>query len=160
MYIKKITILISLLLWLSFTTFLAANEKTKMFPKAENGYTKYIIDVPKTANDFDHKLEVIIGQDMMVDCNNHRIIAQVEERDLKGWGYSYLYITSDSNNVMISTRRACTNPKEKKFVQVYNESLLKRYNSRLPIVVYVPNHLTVKYRIWSASDELKSATKD
>ncbi|WP_281181174.1 ecotin family protein [Candidatus Arsenophonus triatominarum] len=32
-----------------------------------------------------------------------------------------------------------------------------RYNSKLPIVVYVPNDMAVKYRVWSAPEELNSA---
>ncbi|HWD31650.1 MAG TPA: ecotin family protein, partial [Pseudomonas sp.] len=35
---------------------------------------------------------------------------------------------------------------------------LLRYNSKLPVVVYVPQGVEVRFRIWSASDEVKNAT--
>lgn len=34
-----------------------------------------------------------------------------------------------------------------------------RYNSKLPIVVYAPKDVDVKYRVWSTSDEVKDSTK-
>jgi len=36
---------------------------------------------------------------------------------------------------------------------------LQRYNSRLPIVVYVPKGTEVKYRIWQAQDAVTTATE-
>ena len=45
-----------------------------------------------------------------------------------------------------------------KFVQ--GPSQLIRYNSRIPIVVYVPKGAEVRYRIWSATPETKKALKN
>jgi len=50
--------------------------------------------------------------------------------------------------------------KEKKvfeFVQIGGEPYLIRYNSRLPIVVYVPEGAEVRYRIWSADPNAQNA---
>lgn len=160
MNIKNANIVLPLLFCLAFTASIVANDKTKMFPKTETGYTKYIIDVPKTSNDFDHKVEVIIGQDVMSDCNTKTVIANIEHRVLQGWGYSYIYVTSDTKSTTASTKMRCREPKKKRFIQVRNKTLLMRYNSKLPIVVYVPNHLAVKYRIWSASSNSSGAIKD
>jgi len=46
-------------------------------------------------------------------------------------------------------------PKVKRFVTLGGEPLLIRYNSRLPIVVYVPEGVEVRYRVWSAGPEAK-----
>ncbi|HFK7189105.1 TPA: ecotin family protein, partial [Serratia odorifera] len=35
----------------------------------------------------------------------------------------------------------------------------QRYNSRLPIVVYVPQDVEVKYRVWQAAETVNSAVK-
>jgi ecotin len=47
-------------------------------------------------------------------------------------------------------------PKAPRFISLGGEPMLVRYNSRLPLVVYVPECVEVKYRLWSASPETKS----
>lgn len=37
------------------------------------------------------------------------------------------------------------------------DAAMQRYNSRLPIVVYVPQGVEVKYRIWEAGEDIRSA---
>ncbi len=46
-------------------------------------------------------------------------------------------------------------PKENRFVPLGGEPYLIRYNSRLPIVVYAPEEVEVRYRVWSAEPEAK-----
>ena len=47
-------------------------------------------------------------------------------------------------------------PKVALFVVVGGEPYLIRYNSRLPVVVYVPEGVEVRYRVWSAEPETKT----
>ncbi|MNH20233.1 Ecotin precursor [compost metagenome] len=57
-----------------------------------------------------------------------------------------------------STLMACPDTAKKEaFVPVVGDGFLLRYNSKLPVVVYVPEGVEVRYRIWSASDEVKKA---
>ncbi len=35
-----------------------------------------------------------------------------------------------------------------------------RYNSKLPIVLYVPKDVEVRYRIWSASSRIEKAVQE
>jgi ecotin len=51
-------------------------------------------------------------------------------------------------------------PKVSRFIRLGAEAYLIRYNSRLPIVVCVPQHVEVRYRIWSASSEYKAMEED
>jgi ecotin len=45
------------------------------------------------------------------------------------------------------------NTKRQEFVAAHlGDAAMQRYNSRLPIVVYVPKDVEVRYRIWSASE--------
>jgi ecotin len=82
----------------------------------------------------------------------------VNEVSLKGWGYTYLKI-SDIEPGM-TTMMACPGPKVEKFVSLRApEKLIRRYNSLSPLVVYVPEEYTLKYRFWSASDEVQDAVK-
>ena len=46
-------------------------------------------------------------------------------------------------------------PKVSRFVTLAGEPYLIRYNSRLPVVVYVPEGVEVRYRIWRAEPEMK-----
>jgi ecotin len=42
-------------------------------------------------------------------------------------------------------------------VAVRGEGFLLRYNSKLPVVVYVPNGFEVRYRIWRADESIGKA---
>ncbi|EAX3797441.1 ecotin, partial [Salmonella enterica] len=48
--------------------------------------------------------------------------------------------------------------KEQKFVTAWlGEDGMLRYNSKLPIVVYTPANVDVKYRIWKADANVQNA---
>lgn len=48
--------------------------------------------------------------------------------------------------------------KEKKFVTAYlGDAGMLRYNSKLPIVVYTPDNVDVKYRVWKAEEKIDNA---
>jgi ecotin len=47
-------------------------------------------------------------------------------------------------------------PRVDRFVTLGGEPFLIRYNSRLPVVVYVPEGVEVRYRIWSAGPALET----
>ncbi len=79
-----------LLLNTNLTASDVTKDKYKMFPEAKEGYTRYIVDIPKTDNDYDHKVELLIGNNIMVDCNHASLSAKVEKTALKGWGSSDL----------------------------------------------------------------------
>ena len=50
-------------------------------------------------------------------------------------------------------------PKEDRFIAIGGEPYIIRYNSRLPVVVYAPEGVEVRYRIWSAAPEAKVLEK-
>jgi ecotin len=50
-------------------------------------------------------------------------------------------------------------PKVMRFVALGGEPYLIRYNSRLPVVVYVPEGTEVRYRVWSAGPEAQAMEK-
>jgi len=133
-------------------------DKTHMFPQAKEGFVQYVIEVPKTENDNDHKVELLIGKNMLVDCNHHSLRAKIVNVTLKGWGYKYLEISDIQNGP--TTMMACPQPKTEKFISVYmGEEALRRYNSRSPIVAYLPKGYEVHYRIWSAGKSVEEAAK-
>jgi len=137
----------------------ASKDKYGMFPPAEEGYVRYIVDVPKTKNDYEHKVELLIGKTMMVDCNYHSFSGKIEKIPLEGWGYSY-YKVSDIRSGP-TTMMACRGPKKEAFISIYlpQDMQLMRYNSRLGTVIYVPEDFEVRYRIWSAEKDVQKAVK-
>jgi ecotin len=153
--IKKITIALSIIL-VSSSLYAepAKKDNIHMFPQAQEGFVRHVIEVPKTDNDYDHKVELLIGKVMLVDCNKHSLMGKVESVTLKGWGYKYLEVKEIQNGP--STMMACTEPKTEKFVSL-RDTTLRRYNSRSPIVAYVPKGYEVHYRIWSAGDKVQQA---
>jgi ecotin len=154
----KFIILSSILL---FNTFVFADSSgMKPYPPAEEGYKRMVINLPLLADEDTHKLELIIGKTIKVDCNHHWFGGQLTEEVAKGWGYTYFILKSVQGPA--STLMAC--PPEMKdqetFVQVRGDGNLLRYNSKLPMVVYVPIDFEVHYKIWAASKESELAKEE
>ncbi len=105
------------------------------------------------------KVEIIAGKTLEADCNQQRLGGELEEHTLEGWGYSYYRL--DKVSGPMSTMMACPGQKkEQRFIPVVGEGFLLRYNSKLPIVVYAPKDVEVRYRIWSASEKVEKAVSE
>lgn len=156
---KKLMKLTTVLFLLSmlFTPFVNAQVKQNLepFPAASEGMVRHVIELPKKSDESKLKVEIIPGKMMLVDCNLHTLTGELTEKDLQGWGYTYYEFNSDGKTV--STMMACNKPEENKFV--LSKTLLVRYNSKLPIVVYAPVGYDIKYRIWKADKEKVSVVK-
>ena len=128
----------------------ATPEALKPYPAASAGYNRHVIELPAQANEAEHKVELIAGKTLDVDCNQQRLGGQWQEKTVEGWGYTY-YQLSQVGPAM-STLMACPdNSRKQAFVPVGGEPLLVRYNSKLPLVIYAPAEVQVRYRIWSAA---------
>lgn len=126
------------------------------YPEAEKGFTRQVIHLPAQADESAYKLEILAGKTLQVDCNRQRLGGSLEERTLDGWGYSYYRLDKVSGPA--STLMACPDGKHTEaFVPVVGEGFMLRYNSKLPVVVYVPKDAEVRYRIWSASQDVQKA---
>lgn len=126
------------------------------YPEAEKGYTRQVIHLPTQPDESAHKLEILAGKTLQVDCNRQRLAGSLEERTLEGWGYSYYRL--DKVGGPATTLMACPDGKKTEaFVPVVGEGFMLRYNSKLPVVVYVPQGVEVRYRVWSASEDVQKA---
>jgi ecotin len=145
---------------LGASAFSAELPELKAFPPAKEGMDRFVIVLPhKERGDEDSfKVEIIVGKEMLTDgVNLVRLANTIEVRPLEGWGYTYYEVTGSSET--LGTRMAPPEgaPMVKRFATV---SLLQiPYNSRLPIVVYVPKGYEVRYRIWEASKITREAEK-
>lgn len=133
---------------------IAGADDLKAFPAAKAGMERYVIRVPAVSAPDEpeqHRVEVIVGKRLQVDCNRQHLGAQVDKKIAQGWGYDYYEVSRITGP--ISTMMACP-PGEtgtETFVQANADALASlRYNPRLPIVIYVPSGIEVRYRIWNA----------
>lgn len=133
-------------------------SSTSMYPAAKDGFTKYYIWLPTLTNESDNQVEIVVGKNTMVDCNSAWYSGVLEEKSVQGWGYTYYEV----NNVAgpMSTRMGCSESSDKEaFIQVIGDNYLVRYNSKLPVVVYVPNDFEVQYKVWTTNSSLFEAEK-
>lgn len=132
-------------------------EKVAPYPQPEKGMTRQVIYLPAQENEHDYRVEVVAGKTLEVDCNRQILGGELKTETLSGWGYDYLVLEKVSGPA--STMMACPDgKKEQRFVQVnLGEQAMQRYNSKLPLVIYAPQGVDVKYRIWRADAELLPA---
>lgn len=127
------------------------SDDMRAFPSAGPGQVRRVIRLPAERDENAVRVGLIVGRTMLVDCNRQMFSARVEERTAEGWGYSYYVVTSVGPPA--STMMACpTNARRRQFVRSADEPLL-RYNSRLPLVVFAPSDVEIRYRIWRAGAE-------
>jgi len=145
-----------LLLSILFVFTAAADESTNMepYPAARDGFDRMVFRVPPAEDESARKVEIIVGKTLPVDCNRTSFGGELERRVAEGWGYPYFVIEKIGGPM--STRMACPPEAEKsdEFVSVGGDGFLQRYNSKLPVVVYVPEGFEVRYRIWAAQEAI------
>lgn len=134
-------------------------EKVAPYPKAEAGFTRQAIHLPPQTQEENFKVEILAGKTLTVDCNRQRLGGVLEEKNLEGWGYPYYRLEKVTGPM--STLMACPDGKSKQdFVPVVGDGFMLRYNSKLPIVIYAPKDVEVRYRIWSASSQVDKAVME
>ncbi|CAJ2948288.1 ecotin [Burkholderia pseudomallei] len=135
-----------------------AVEDIKMFPAAQAGQKREVIVLPAEKLEEDIRVELVVGRTIKVDCNQHWFGGDLKHETVQGWGYPY-YVLADAKGPA-ATLMACPGQESQQaFVPVRGSGYLLRYNSRLPIVVYVPKEFEVRYRLWYGSNEVARAVE-
>lgn len=137
-----------------------AVDDMKAFPPAEEGMVRYVIQLPKQADESAFKVELIVGKLVqLAEGNRYFFGGKVEEETIKGWGFTRYKVSK--LGPMAGTLMAVdpNAPKVARFITIGGDPYIIRYNSRLPTVVYVPEGVEVRYRIWTAGAEVKVIEK-
>lgn len=131
-----------------------AADNMKAFPPAEEGMTRHVLNLPKQEDENAFRVELIVGKTVETDAVNRYFFGgELVEETIEGWGFPK-YVLAELGP-MAGTLMAVdpAEPKVERFITLGGEPRLLRYNSRLPMVVYVPEGVEVRYRIWTAGDE-------
>lgn len=135
----------------------AVADDLDAFPATVEGKQRQVIRLPQVANENRFMVELVPGRMELVDCNRRSYHAQIERKTVEGWGYTY-YVLSDPV-AGATTLKACPPgyKKKRRFVRMRDESLMLPYNADLPLVVYVPAGIELKYRVWRADKNFSEA---
>jgi ecotin len=137
-----------------------AADPLQAFPPAEAGMVRHVLHLPKQADESAFKLELIVGRTVLLDAHNRYFFGgRIHKEDIKGWGYPRYVV--GALGPMAGTQMAVDPdaPKVERFIALAGEPYLIRYNSRLPVVVYVPEGTEVRYRVWKAEPQAKAIDK-
>ena len=144
-------------LLLPTAAFAEAADAMKAFPPADPGLVRYVLQLPKLADESAFKVELIVGKTVQVDEGNRYFFGgKIEEVTIEGWGFPR-YVVSKLGPMAGTLMAVDPNaPKVSRFVALGGEPYLLRYNSQLPIVVYAPEGVEARYRIWNAEPQDKA----
>jgi ecotin len=121
---------------------------------------RHVLQLPKQEDESAFRVELIVGKTLLLDPHNRYFFGgKLQEEILQGWGYTrYRLATLGplAGTLMAADPNA---PKVARFITLGGEPHLIRYNSRLPIVVYVPEGVEVRYRIWQAGAQTQAMAK-
>ena len=139
---------------------LHAADSINAFPPAEEGMVRYVLQLLRQDDESAFKVELIVGKTVQVDEKNKYFFGgKIEVETIEGWGFPR-YMVSKLGPMAGTLMAVDPNaPKVNLFITLGGQPHLIRYNSGLPIVVYAPEGVEVRYRIWRADPETKVMKK-
>jgi len=136
-----------------------AADNMKAFPPAEQGMTRYVIALPQQEDESALKVELIIGKTVKTDAVNRYFFGgALKTETIPGWGFDR-HVLRELGPMAGTLMGVDPNaPQVERFITLGGEPQLLRYNSRLPLVVYVPAGVEVRYRLWRAEPNAAQAS--
>lgn len=128
-----------------------AQDDMKAFEPAGEGQVRHVLRLPAQEDEFDFQVELIVGKTVQVDNVNRFFFAgKIVESSIPGWGFPRFDVATlgPMGGTLMAVEPDA--PKVDRFIRLGGEPFLIRYNSKLPVVVYVPKGTEVRYRIWTA----------
>lgn len=121
------------------------------FPPADEGMTRHVLRLPAEPDETLLKVELILGRTVLTDAANRYFFGgEIAEETIPGWGYTRYVLPrlGPMAGTLMAVDPAA--PKVERFIALAGEPYLIRYNSRLPVVVYAPADVEVRWRVWRA----------
>ena len=154
------TIVYTAFVTLAFISLAFAADDMTAFPAAEEGMTRHVINLPKQQDENAFKVELIIGKTVKTDATNSYFFGgTLETESIPGWGFDRYILRK--LGPMAGTRMAVdpNAPQVERFISIGGETRLVRYNSRIPLVVYVPAGVEVRHRLWRVETNARFVQK-
>lgn len=133
-------------IWTTSFSSTTESKVLKDFPAATRGYKRSIINLPPQKNEEDWKVEIYAGIMQEVDCNSYQMLGEFQEENLEGFGYTYYKVETEERT--IGTLKACLDGK-KTTKYIYMFPKMVNYNSKMPIVIYAPEHVQIRYKVYN-----------
>ncbi len=139
----------------------------KPYAQPAAGEKRWVIQLPGvlppttderiSPNPADWRVELIVGKEMTVDCNGPRLNGRIRSETLQGWGYKVYRVSQVAPGP--STRMACPPDRgpRQAFVAIGSKPFVVPYNASLPIVIYAPRDVQVRWRLWKAERQQRDA---
>jgi ecotin len=132
----------------------------KPWPAAGEGQTRLVIRLPFQENEDRLKVEILVGKTLTLDSVNHyHFGGSLKQETIQGWGYPLweVEVGEEIAGTLMAVPEGA--PRIPRHVPVLFDNGLIRYNSKLPVVVYVPKGFETRYRIWSAGEPLAASSE-
>ena len=139
----------------------ATNSLERAFPPADKGMVRYVLHLPKQADESVCQVELLVGRMVETDgVNRYYFVGEIIAlQDFEHWWCSR-YLARPGQLSQTQKLAPLNTPKVNKFVAIeYSDYHLLRYSSSSAVVVYVPEGFEVRYRIWRADPEVKPMDK-
>ena len=127
------------------------------YPRAPAGRERKVVLLPhkERGEEDDFRVELVVGRTIVTDgINSYRFGGRLVERNIEGWGFTYHDVEGDLKDAQSTLVGGPTNPAPR-FVAGPHVTI--PYNSRLPIVVMVPEGCELRWRVWRADPGFRSA---
>ncbi|MBA4032561.1 MAG: proteinase inhibitor I4 serpin [Planctomyces sp.] len=131
-----------------------AEDNLKAFPAAEKGMTRHVLFLPPQADESLFQVELVVGKTVKNDKVNRFFFGgQIEAKNIDGWGFTKYVVPSLGPMAGTLIGVDPNEPQVERFITLGGEPFIVRYNSRLPLVVYVPEGTEVRHRLWKTTAE-------
>jgi ecotin len=152
---KKFAVLWSVLSLLTLFTISGvqgqeSKDNLKAYPAASEGMKRYVLHLEPMENEELFRVELQVGKTVELDeVNRYFFGGTLREETVEGWGFTKFVLNEIGAMAGTLIGVPPDAAKVARFITLGGEPQLLRYNSRLPVVVYVPEGVEVRYRIWS-----------
>lgn len=156
-------LLAPILLALAMNAAAATDEAVRnlqAYPPADPGMKRFVIFLPQKKAEENFRVELQVGRTVLTDGVNRQFFGgRLETETIQGWGFDR-HILRQLGPMAGTLMAAPEGAKQvERFITLGGEPQLLRYNSRLPLVVYVPEGVEVRWRVWRA-DAKTSVAKE